>query len=202
MEQRQTVAKSLSENIDILNRLLPMKTSFDLMGRDVYLGNRKAYWVGLNGFCVTDDLEQIFTGLQYTDEGSDTEISDLRKFMAIKIGFVQLSYETDYDKILQSLTSGNSLLFVDGFDEAVVMDTRTYPSRGVEEPELEKMTRGARDGFNETLLTNANLIRRRVRSSQLVFEIHSVGKVGKTDVAITYLQDRCEPELVKGYLMH
>ena len=197
MEQRQTVAKSLSENIDILNRLLPMKTSFDLMGRDVYLGSRKAYWVGLNGFCVTDVLEKIFTGLQYTDEGSDTEISDLRKFMAIKIGFVQLSYETDYDKILQSLTSGNSLLFVDGFDEAVVMDTRTYPSRGVEEPELEKMTRGARDGFNETLLTNANLIRRRVRSSQLVFEIHSVGKVGKTDVAITYLQDRCEPELVK-----
>lgn len=195
MEQ-QTVKKNLQENIDILNQRLPLKTSFDLMARDVYLEDRKAYWVGINGFCEADLLEKIFAGLQSTEGDADQTITDLRKFLATKIGFVQLSYEADLDKLLQGLTSGNSLLFVDGFDEAVVMDTRNYPSRGVEEPELEKMTRGARDGFNETLLTNANLIRRRIRSTQLVFQIHTVGTVGKNDVALTYLRDRCEPELV------
>lgn len=196
MEQLR-VAKDLKENTQILNRLLPLGTSFDLMTRDLCLGKTKACWVGLNGFCETDLLEKIFSGLQSTDGDDNPEISDLKLFMEAKIGFVSITYEQDYTVILDSLTAGNSLLFVDGFDSAVVMDTRTYPSRGVEEPELEKMTRGARDGFIETLLTNANLIRRRVRSTELVFEMHSVGKVSKTDVAVAYLRDRYDPELVK-----
>ena len=49
------------------------------------------------------------------------------------------------------------------------------------EPDLEKVTRGSRDGFVETLLLNANLIRRRVRSPRLCFSMHSVGTESRTD---------------------
>lgn len=59
--------------------------------------------------------------------------------------------------------------------------------RGIDEPDTERVTRGARDGFVETMLFNTNLIRRRIRSPKLVFEIRSVGQISRTDVAIAYM---------------
>ena len=73
---------------------------------------------------------------------------------------------------------------------------RTYPTRGMAEPDLEKVTRGSRDGFVETLLLNANLIRRRVRSPRLCFSMHSVGTESRTDVAIAYLENTVNKELL------
>ena len=234
------VEQHLSENISILHTLLPLGRSFDLMTRDLLLGQTKAYWIGLNGFCVSELLEKMFGALQGTEgdqnnlpqltspnsqctEGSssnhkatsshalspntctsilhdtnpDNCASPLHAYVESRVGIAQISYATEFPSILDKLTSGNSVLFVDGFSEAVILDTRAYHSRSVEEPELEKMTRGARDGFIEILLTNANLIRRRIRSPHLVFEMHTVGQAGKTDVCVAYLEDRCDPELVQ-----
>ena len=203
---------SLQDNITLLRSFLPIGRSFDLMTRDLLLGKTKAYWIGLNGFCVSELLEKMFGALQGT-EGDQTrlpqlsggrknadnarDISALHAYVEARVGIAQISYCTDFASVLDKLTSGNSVLFVDGCEEAVILDTRAYHSRSVEEPQLEKMTRGARDGFIEILLTNANLIRRRIRSPHLIFEMHSVGEVGKTDVAIAYLEDRADPKLVQ-----
>ena len=62
-----TVSKLLSENILILNQLLPFGKSFDLIQRELYLGKTgeiRALWIGINGFCVTEILEKIFSSLQ------------------------------------------------------------------------------------------------------------------------------------------
>ena len=206
-----TVSKLLSENILILNQLLPFGKSFDLIQRELYLGKSgeiRALWIGINGFCVTEILEKIFSSLQKRSDAQNPEPEDsfdlisgdpasLTRFSESRLGIAQLEYSSSYDEILSKLTSGNSVLFADGFGQAVIMDTRAYHSRGVEEPALEKMTRGARDGFIEVLLTNVNLIRRRIRSPHLVFELHTIGKTGKNDTAVAYLRDRSDPELVR-----
>jgi len=209
------IQTKLSENIETLHRLLPLGKSFDLMTRELLLGTTQAYWLGLNGFCVSEMLEKLFGALQgsHTQELSSgqkeqppqnsskgnqsIQLENLHTYVESRVGIAQISYTQSLDEALDKLTAGNSVLFVDGFSEAVILDTRAYHSRSVEEPDLEKMTRGARDGFIEILLTNANLIRRRIRSPHLVFEMHSVGQTGKTDVAIAYLKDRADPELVK-----
>jgi stage V sporulation protein AF len=222
------VSLKLSENISILHTLLPLGRSFDLMTRDLLLGQTKAYWIGLNGFCVSELLEKMFGALQGTEGAQDnlpqltspssqcaeaspsthkaasphvsnpnTCASSLHAYVEARVGIAQISYATEFPSILDKLTSGNSVLFVDGFSEAVILDTRAYHSRSVEEPALEKMTRGARDGFIEILLTNANLIRRRIRSPHLIFEMHTVGQAGKSDVCVAYLEDRCDPKLVQ-----
>ena len=76
------------------------------------------------------------------------------------------------------------------------MDVRTYPARGIDEPDTEKVTRGSRDGFVETMLFNTNLIRRRIRSPRLTFEVKSVGTESKTDVAIAYVKGSVNEELL------
>lgn len=191
-----TLSANLSENISVLHELLPIDASFDLVTRNLFLGETPAYWVGVNGFCKTDVLQQIFSDLQNPVFTRDGQIEDLICYMNAKIGFAQVEPEEDWDKLIKNLLSGPSLLFVEGFDRALIIDARTYPTRGVAEPDSERITKGARDGFVETLLFNANLIRRRVRSPKLTFAMHSMGSISRTDVAVAYLEDSVNQELL------
>lgn len=56
--------------------------------------------------------------------------------------------------------------------------------------------RGSKDGFVETVVFNTALIRRRIRSTELVMEMHTVGKSSRTDVVIAYMGDRVEKEML------
>lgn len=192
----QTLSTDLTENIRTLHSLLPIDKSFDLVTRDLYLGETPAYWIGVNGFCKTELLQRIFSDLQSPGYTQDDHIDNLIRYMNAKIGFAQVEAESNWDPLLQNLLSGPSLLFVEGFDQALILDARTYPARSISEPDAERVTLGARDGFVETMLFNANLIRRRVRANDLVFAIHTVGSASHTDVAIAYLENNVNKELL------
>lgn len=187
----------MNENIDKLNSLLPVDSSFDLITRNLYLGDTQAFWIGVNGFCKTEVLQQIFSDLQDPLYTKDAKIENLIHYMNAKIGFAQVEPESDWEILIKNLLSGPSLLFVEGFDRALIIDARTYPARGISEPEAERVTQGARDGFVETMLWNANLIRRRVRAKDLVFSVHSIGTMSCTDVAVAYLEGNVNRELLE-----
>lgn len=181
------LSSSLIENIDYIRESLPLGTSFDLMTRELYLGETKAYFLGVNGLCKTDLLQQIFSDLQNPLYVLDGQVENLLRFVRSKIGYAQVSLCDSWETIFRNVLSGPVALFIDGFAQAVLIDARTYPTRSIAEPDLERVTRGSRDGFVETLLFNANLIRRRIRSPQLCFSMHSVGTESKTDVAVAYI---------------
>ena len=191
------LSTNLEENIHMAHELLPLGKSFDLVTRQLYLGETKGFWIGVNGFLKVEILQQIFSDLQNPLYTQNLKIEDIQKYMDSKIGYVQTSLSDDWDDILRNLLSGPSLLMLDGFSQAILLDVRTYPARSISEPDAEKVTRGARDGFVETLLFNANLIRRRIRDPRLTFELTSVGSESKTDVAIAYLDHAADPGLVE-----
>lgn len=192
-----TLSPNLSENIEYINANLPIGISFDLMTRNLYLGETRAFFLGVNGFCKTEILQQIFSDLQNPLYTMDSHVDDLIHFVSSKIGYAQVSLTDSWDEVFRNVLSGPAALIIDGFPQAVLIDVRTYPTRSISEPDLERVTRGARDGFVETLLFNANLIRRRVRSTKLCFAMHSVGTESRTDVAIAYLQDSVNQELLE-----
>src|SRR5699024_9275276 len=90
------------------------------------------------------------------------------------------------------------VLLVDGEETAIVIDARTYPVRSPEEPDTERVVRGSRDGVVETIIFNTALTRRRLRDPSLRMEYHEVGKRSKTDIAIGYLEDVADPDLVES----
>ena len=100
------------------------------------------------------------------------------------------------ESLLTQLLSGVTLMFVDGYDKCMAIDCRTYPARGVQEPEKDRVLRGSRDGFVETLVFNTALIRRRIRDPKLINEIVQVGESSKTDIVISYMEDRVDRELL------
>ncbi len=193
---KKTLSTSLQENIEYLKKTFPIGVSFDLLTRELYLGKTQAFWMGINGFCKVEILQQIFSDLQNPLYTKDDYVENIVLYMNSKLGYAQVSLSSDWDVITRNLLSGPSVLFIDGFDRAIILDVRTYPTRGIAEPDTEKVTRGSRDGFVETLLFNTNLIRRRIRSPKLTFEIQNVGTAGQTDVAIAYVEDLADKELL------
>ena len=186
----------LTDNITQLKKLLPIGKSFDIVARELYLGSTRAYFVTINGMCNTEVLQMIFADLQAPGYTTDPTIENIQKYMASKIGYPQVTLSNDMNNILKQLLSGPSVLFVDGFAKAIIMDVRSYQTRSVEEPDTEHVTKGARDGFVETMLFNTNLIRRRIRSPRLTFELASVGEDSQTDIAITYLDNLVDEDFV------
>jgi stage V sporulation protein AF len=112
------------------------------------------------------------------------------------IPYVELSTEEQIDELIYLVMAGAILLIVDGCDQAFVIDARTYPSRNPEEPDIERVVRGSRDGFTETLVFNTALIRRRIRDPKLRVKLVNIGRRSKTDICLLYLKDVADPALV------
>jgi stage V sporulation protein AF len=92
--------------------------------------------------------------------------------------------------VAKNVLCGVFAVIIEGYDECILIDSRTYPARGVSEPEKDKVLRGSKDGFVETLVFNTALIRRRIRSNDLRMEMLNAGKTSKTDIAICYMNNR------------
>lgn len=195
------LSKSLQDNINTVSELLPLNKSFDLITRRLTLCHIDCFFIGINGYLdsrilhnLLSDLQDIrFSDLQPT-QNFPSEI--IRERLMDAIPAAQVKYYDDWDELLKNLLSGPFLLFFEGVDKGFCIDIRTYPARSIEEPENEKVVRGSKDGFVETLLLNANLIRRRIRSPKLTFEITNVGTQSKTDVALAYVDGEVDTDLL------
>ena len=99
------------------------------------------------------------------------------ELMKKAIPYVEVESEAGIINIQNALLSGMFILLIDGYKEAILLDTRTYPARSVSEPEKDKVLRGSKDGFVETIVFNTALIRRRIRDIDLRMEMLSVGKI-------------------------
>lgn len=109
--------------------------------------------------------------------------------------------ETKTGKSLDELSlfvlSGDTVLLIDGIREFIIIGTRKYPTRSIEQPSSEASVRGPRDSFVESVRTNMALIRRRLRDPNLQFESYIVGRRGKTEVVLAYIKGIASNQLVE-----
>ena len=196
------LSKSLQDNINTLSGLLPLDKSFDIISRRLKLCHMDCFFLGINGYLDSRVLHNLFSDLQNISFASVDQLKNqssevIREHLMSTIPSAQVKYSDDWNELLKNLLSGPFLLFFEGVDKGFIIDIRTYPVRSIQEPENEKTIRGSKDGFVETLLFNSNLIRRRIRSPKLVFEITNVGTQSKTDVALAYLEGEADTRLLE-----
>lgn len=187
-------SQSLADNMAYLHSRLRVNENFDVVYRVLEIGGREACLYFIDGFAKDDTLLkllQTFSTLKAGDMPEDAHGFSKRYLPYGEIGLVT----NDQDMIIQ-LLSGVSCLFIQGYDQCLTIDCRTYPARGVGEPDKDKVMRGSRDGFVETLVFNTALIRRRIRDPELTMEILSAGESSHTDIAICYMQGRADEKLL------
>lgn len=190
----QLIYDDFDTTISNLNNTLRVKESFDLIYHTITIGEKSACLYFIDGF-VKDDimqkLQDYFSGLTKDDMNTDAH-SFLKK-----LPYVEADMTDSLDTFKTNIFSGVTCLIIDGFDKAVLIDCRTYPARGVDEPDKDKVLRGSRDGFVETIVMNAALIRRRIRSENLTIKMTNVGSVSKTDVALCYMDNKVDKKKLK-----
>ncbi len=176
---------------------LNLKKNFDIVRRDFWVADRNASLFFIDGFMKDDIFQRLLTFLYRTVPEEMNKVNDMREFSFIRMPYVEVSFSSDDQNIITQLLSGQAVIIIDGFSDAMLVDTRTYPVRSIDEPEKDRSLRGSRDGFVETFIFNTAMIRRRIRDTALHMEYYQVGDSSKVDVAISYMADRADMKLVK-----
>lgn len=186
---------SLQDNVSGLQKILRLDKNFDLIYKDMKIDGVDAGFFFIDGFIEDGIMQRI---LQYFYGLKKEDLRNADFFASAGLPYVEVDVETDVDMVITNILSGVAAFFVDGFDQCVMIDCRTYPMRSVDEPWKDKVLRGSRDGFVETLVFNAALMRRRIRDPKFSVEIMRVGERSRSDVALCYIEDKADPRLVKS----
>ncbi|NLM46587.1 MAG: spore germination protein [Firmicutes bacterium] len=191
----EQISPRLQENLDYLAAKLGLGKSIDMLQKDMVVGGKKAALVYVDGLTNGEVVALILQKLSELKR-EDLCPDPLQQLLAKKIPYMEIEAEKSMPQAVTELLSGQMLFFVDGEQAVILMDTRTYPARSPEEPETERLTRGSRDGFVETMMFNVALTRRRVRDPGLRVEGFRLGRRSKTDVALMYIDGVTSPRLV------
>ena len=196
MADKTKVFSKRDKNVDYMNQMLPIEDSFDIVQRDIQIGGKDATFYFIDGFTKDESMLKIMDSFFNIKEGDMPK--DAAAFATTCIPYVEVDVIGDFDQIFRNLLSGVTCLFIDGYQACLAIDCRTYPARSVDEPDKDKSLRGSRDGFVETIVFNTALMRRRIRDRHLVMKMLEVGESSRTDVALCYMEDRVDHELLKN----
>ena len=168
-----------------LDDLLGVGRNFDMVGREVSVGGRRArLWV-VNGYAEDALIERMIGRLLAV--GSLKGVPDLAAFLAAYVTVPDAAAVTEVHDMVMGVFAGKTLLVIDGYDGGILLDAKEYPTRSVQEPDTSKVLRGSHDGFVESIMANAALLRRRIRDPALTLERYQVGGRSQTDVALVYM---------------
>lgn len=181
-------------NLQIISDALRSEQSFDLVKRDLIIADRKAALFFIDGL-LKDDITEKILEFFYKNVKSENFKSALY-FAQSSVPYVEVEVTSDLKKICTNVLSGISALIIEDFTEVILLDTRTYPQRSTSEPDNDKVLRGSRDGFVETLINNTALIRRRIRDTNLTVKAYSVGTQSHTDIAVIYMENKVDKKLL------
>lgn len=191
---KMALSGSINANREKFKEILRVDESFDLINRQLIVAGKECSLYFVDGLIKDEVMEKIlefFYGLTEKDF-PETPTEFTKGF----VPYVEVDAEFDEYKIVHNVLSGVSALLIDGFSCAIMLDTRTYPQRDTSEPEKDKVMRGSKDGFVETIIFNTALIRRRIRSPEFTIKPFVVGSLSGTDVAVCYMENKVDKKLL------
>lgn len=186
-------SRDVNENMALFEKSVRVDYNFDILKRKIIMGEKQAGFYFIDGFVQEDMVEKL---MQFFYSLKPENLKDIDTFLEEGMPYTEVEKSSVLIDVIKSFLSGMTVLYIDGFDECILIDCRTYPMRSVTEPWKDRVLRGARDGFVETIVHNAALLRRRVRDTRLSLEMFQVGECSKSDVAVCYISDKADMKLV------
>ena len=189
------LSENYSDNVKLLTGLLRSEQSFDMLTKTLTLSDGELTLFFIDGFAKDTVLQKLmmhFLSLKKLPRGAV-------EFMQGCLPYIETDVCRDVENMVQMVMSGGTLVLGSSFGaEAILLDTRTYPARDTSEPEGDRVMRGSRDGFVETLIFNTALIRRRIRNPALTMQYFKIGSDSGSDVVLCYMNDRADAAYVKS----
>lgn len=129
-------------------------------------------------------------------EVSPEQIQEFVKYNAL--GIADAKKLLDMKEVMDAVLAGDAVFFLDGYDEVLKISSQGYPAMSVSPAESEKVLRGSKEGFSDSVKTNSALIRKRLRDARLKVEEQKIGTRSHTLVQILYMEDLAKDELLEN----
>lgn len=186
------------ENVKYMDRTLRIGRSFDIIKRDLTIGEDIITLYYIDGFIKDGVMQRIMQGF-LSLKGLPRGRRAAKTFSEENVSYVEVDVTDSTERAILMVLSGAAVILGSTFGgDVVVVDARTYPARNTEEPETDRVMLGARDGFVETLIFNTALLRRRIRDPRLTLQYINMGGASKTDVVVCYMDGVADPKYVRA----
>ena len=200
VEQIQTetkLTKDLKQNISIVTE--KYRNSSDFLKREVIINGHPIAVLADEGMVDLQTMtEMIFEPLTNAKISSKATPEELCQYIEEKILIgLDVSDVYDCEGIFSFIMSGFAVILIDGMEKGVAIGAQGFNFRSVSEPSSEINLRGSREGFTEPIRINLTMVRRRIKSPDMKFELFKVGKVSNTDVCMVYMHSRVSEKLLQ-----
>ena len=202
--EAQPLSKDLKINLDTLKTVF--EDASDIVIREFKIGTEQkieAFLIMIDGLVdsmAVDDglLKALMLDGRLTQPSHGINKGNACKFIKeCTLSMAKIREVRTMEDTIDAILSGDTALFIDGSDTALIVSARGWEARGVDEPDTEAVVRGPREGFVESLRTNTALIRRKIKSPSLKFEMMKIGRYTKTDICVAYIKGIANEKIVK-----
>lgn len=185
--------EGFGETLRQFEKLVGYGVSYDVIKREFRAGRHACALYMIDGSTDQTEIALTLQGLMGADEAlSFAGILD----RALPFGEIRML--NNNEEAAELLMAGAPVLFCRGEPGAYAVDARKIPQRETTEPDKERTLRGSHDGFVEILTKNTSLLRRRLRSPDLVLTCLRSGACSKSEVVVAYMQGRADRKLVES----
>lgn len=188
------MAQRLEDKMGQIDALIGSAGAFDIKKRPIQVGGRNGVCIYIIGYTDLVLLERIFFSLQSVDK----TVGGMKELVEGHLSFPGTEIVTAKERAAVEILRGGAVLLVDGWEEYLVMDARSFAMRGTDEPEKDRTLRGPHIGLNESLISNLIQIRRYLRTPDLSIQNFLVGKKAPFEVAVLSLTGRADENLKKN----
>lgn len=191
-EDNIEISKTLSDNLTLLQE--QFRDCADVVMSNLHIVDGKSACIIYVNDIIDTNLVQrdVLPTLLSLKSDQLSKLKDTNIFPTVQ-NSVAYTLETVIDRVLKA----NTVVMIDGNDFALSFDLKNIETRDVKEPEVERIIKGQHDGFVESITKNIALIRKKVASSKLKVKMITLGKRSKNDIALLYIEDIANPEIVK-----
>lgn len=190
--KEQDITSNLDKTTDTFKTIYSYPDNQDVKFRDIQIGSseKKAVIVFINTITDPNVVEkQILSPLLLNNEQS-RKMDDIISAQSVN------SIKKVRD-ILKQINSGNVALFVQGEKQAFIISASNFQGRGIEKAENEVSLIGSKEAFNEKVMTNISLIRKKIKSESLVIESSTISKRSNNEVFYVYVKDLVDDDLLE-----
>lgn len=197
VQNNLSLKKSLTDNTTLFKEIFSGDNT--IIFRDIQtLNSTRCLLIFADGMAdtkiINDNILYPIMGFSIEQNSASTHLPDI--LMSKVIVSDDIEKQTDLDMIVGSILYGDTVLLIDGQDEALIINTKGWKTRTIEEPTSERIVKGPREGFIESLAVNISLVKRKIKNPNLKFILKNIGVETKTSVCICYIEGIASPKIL------
>ena len=182
------LTKNIKDNELQLDQMLGINHAFDIGKKKIKIAGKTNIIYTATFLVNSEEVTQVLLNFFQTNYEYQNEA--YFDYIYKNLSCINVTVTSYFDEIVNAVFNGLVVIVVNSSNKAIIIDLRKYPQRGLSEPDSEKVVRGSKEGFTENIAVNIGLIRRRIKTGDLVIEKREIGIYSKTLISIVYLKNK------------